>query len=886
MTTPSAQLLAALDRLLGEALDLAPAERAAWLARVREQEPALAPEVEALLAEEAGLDASGFLEARGPAGLDRPVASLEGRRFGAYTLERPIGQGGMGSVWLATRSDGRFDGRVAIKLLNLALLDPVGTERFRREGNALARLTHPNIGRLTDAGVSESGQPFLVLEYVDGTRIDRYCEEHRLSLHERLALFRQVLAAVAHAHANLIVHRDLKPSNILVAGDGTVKLLDFGIAKLLVEETGAGERTELTEAGGRPLTPEYAAPEQVTGGVITTATDVFALGVLLYVLLAGRHPFGPPARSAADRLRAVTDIEAPRLGAAVPGAGDLDTIVAKALAKEVDRRYPTVAALADDLGRYLRHEPVLARAASAGYRVRKFLRRNRLAVGAGGLILATLLGATIFSSVQLREAERQRDAAVYARQRADAQVEFQSLMLTSMGTERVTMREIIDQGRVLLAQEYGGEPRLASAIALSLAGAYEILGEVDREVEMVTLAESLAVAGGEAEVALVSRCVRASTLVMRRREAEARALVDSLRPAIAAAPHLQASACLAELADMELRAERYDSAAALSARARLLLERGGSTTGTPYITVLNTQANALENLKRRREAVDIYERLLALLDSTGRGQTADHNVIRHNLGLALTNLGEVVAGEPVLRETLETFRQGDPDGNVHPVIISNYCRAVLFLHQLDTAAVWYERLYTQSAASKDGAMTEEGAHGLAEVALAGGQLDQAARWIAEERRLKVGHGDTLAWTVSALEAALRHARGDATVATAAFARVLRQMGYDGGRRTYQMRGVLIRAARAARDAGHPSRAVELARAASEIATSDSLSDTRSAYVGEAGLVESLALLSQGDSARARGAVARAVVALRSGAGAGHPLTLEADRLLAALSRPR
>ena len=180
---------------------------------------------------------------------------------------------------------------MAVKLLTLALFDPVGRERFRREGNALARLTHPNIARLIDAGVAQGptagGQPYLVLEYVDGVRIDHYCDERRLAPAERLALFQQVLAAVAHAHASLIVHRDLKPSNILVTGDGTVKLLDFGIAKLLDGEGGAAERTELTEAGGAPLTPEYAAPEQVTGGAITTATDVYALGVLLYLLLAG-----------------------------------------------------------------------------------------------------------------------------------------------------------------------------------------------------------------------------------------------------------------------------------------------------------------------------------------------------------------------------------------------------------------------------------------------------------------------------------------------------------------------------------------------------------------------------------------------------------------------
>ena len=208
----------------------------------------------------------------------------------------------MGTVWLARRSDGRYEGQAAVKLLNLALLDPVGSERFRREGTLLARLNHPNIARLLDAGVADGGQPYLVLEYVEGSRIDRYCDERRLSPEARLRLFLDVLVAVSHAHANLIVHRDLKPSNILVTRDGTVKLLDFGIAKLLQEEQSDAGVSTLTDAGGRAMTPEYAAQEQIRGEPVTIATDVYTLGVLLYGLLAGRHPAGEFGRLPAEYL--------------------------------------------------------------------------------------------------------------------------------------------------------------------------------------------------------------------------------------------------------------------------------------------------------------------------------------------------------------------------------------------------------------------------------------------------------------------------------------------------------------------------------------------------------------------------------------------------------
>src|SRR5829696_4929618 len=270
-----------LEPLLDRALELSGDELTPWLADLRSRSPELAAELTSLLSGEAVADRVGFLA-------DPPDATLAGLQLGAYTLERPLGHGGMGSVWLARRTDGRFEGRAAVKLLNLALLSRAGQERFRREGSLLARLTHPGVARLYDAGVSASGQPYLVLEYIEGQRIDVFTREHALTREARVRLVLQVLAAVGHAHANLIVHRDIKPSNILVTADGTVKLLDFGIAKLL-EEHQDGERTGLTADGGA-LTPDYAAPEQVRGEPITTSTDVYSVGVLLYLLLSGRHP--------------------------------------------------------------------------------------------------------------------------------------------------------------------------------------------------------------------------------------------------------------------------------------------------------------------------------------------------------------------------------------------------------------------------------------------------------------------------------------------------------------------------------------------------------------------------------------------------------------------
>ncbi len=256
-----------LSPLLDELLVLDAAARAERVAQIRRDDPRLADDLSALLSQQAAIEREGFLEGAVP----RPAAepTLAGQVIGSYTLDRLLGQGGMGTVWLAHRSDGRYEARVAVKLLNLALLGPGGIERFRREGSALGRLTHPNIARLIDAGVTQAGQPYLVLDYIDGETINHWCESRALDVRSRVRLFLEVLAALAHAHSKLILHRDLKPSNILVTPEGQVKLVDFGIAKLLDDESGAAPMAGLTQLAGQAFTPEYAAPEQLQGGEVT-----------------------------------------------------------------------------------------------------------------------------------------------------------------------------------------------------------------------------------------------------------------------------------------------------------------------------------------------------------------------------------------------------------------------------------------------------------------------------------------------------------------------------------------------------------------------------------------------------------------------------------------
>ena len=402
---------ATLDRLLDEALDRPAAARAAWLDSLDQQFDALKPRLRALLARAAEVETSDFLSKLPGVDLDaEEPAAVDGRIVGPYRLVRELGRGGMGSVWLAERVDGLIDRPVALKLPHVAAHFSGLAERMARERTILAALNHPHIARLYDAGLSDDGQPYLALEYVEGRPLDVYCRS--LDLRARLRLFLQVANAVAYAHGKLIIHRDLKPANILVTDDGYVRLLDFGIAKLLNDET--AHDSGLTEFGARALTPDYASPEQILGEPLTVAADVYALGVLLYELLTEHLPY--PRKSRTELEHAILNLEPQRPSEAAPTPagplrGDLDTIALKALKKRPEERYATVNALAEDIARHLDGRPVLARPDSTSYRLRKFIGRHKLGVASVAAALVAILAGAAISIWQARVAIAEKEHA-------------------------------------------------------------------------------------------------------------------------------------------------------------------------------------------------------------------------------------------------------------------------------------------------------------------------------------------------------------------------------------------------------------------------------------------------------------------------------------------
>lgn len=475
-----------LSPYLDQLLDLPLEERQPWLQSLQQKDAELASTLQTLLCEQQELQSEAFLENS----LPRFSAALAGQTLGAYTLVSQVGQGGMGSVWLAHRSDGRFERQAAVKFISIALSGRAAEERFKREGSILGRLTHANIAELLDAGVSSGGQPYLILEYVDGMAIDRYCDQHKLDVGQRIRLFLDVLAAVAHAHANLIVHRDIKPTNVLVTKSGEVKLLDFGIAKLLEGEGQSGAPTLLTHEGGSAMTLEYAAPEQLSNKPVITATDIYSLGVLLYLLLTGKHPAGLETYSPATLIKAVLEQEPARPSDAVIGSeegadnrsttpeklcrqlrGDLDTIVGKMLKKDPAERYVSVTALADDLSRCLNNEPISARPDSFWYRARKFMVRHQAAVIAVSSALALVIASL---SAGLYVANRQRKIAEQrfeqVRQLANKFVSLDARIRGFQGSTQLRLQMVSDSLQYLRLLE--SEGHIDKDLALDIAFAY------------------------------------------------------------------------------------------------------------------------------------------------------------------------------------------------------------------------------------------------------------------------------------------------------------------------------------------------------------------------------------------------------------------------------
>jgi serine/threonine protein kinase/Tfp pilus assembly protein PilF len=781
----------ALSPYLDEALAMTEKERSPWLSSLRSQNQDMAEQLEMLFREHRALSEEGFL-GNSSVGLPRSPG-LEGQTLGAYTLVSQIGHGGMGSVWLAQRSDGRFERQVAVKFLNIALMGKGGEERFKREGSILGRLAHPHIAELIDAGVSQAGQPYLVLEHVEGDHIDRYCDEHKLEIKERIQLFLDVLAAVAQAHANLIVHRDLKPSNVLVRNDGQVKLLDFGIAKLLEGDGQARETASLTVEGARAMTPEYAAPEQLLGGAITTGTDVYALGVLLYVLLTGQHPNGKGPRTPADLIKAVVDTEpalpsdtvAPRrtnADIAAPNAarrattpdklqrllrGDLDTIVAKALKKDPAERYLSVTALAEDLGRYLRNQPIGARPDTLCYRTAKFVRRNRTAVALATLAILATAAGVVGTLIQARTAREQRDFALRQLVRAEATIEFNEFLLSDAAPsgKPFTVNELLGSAENILARQRTADDTSRVELMVVIGDQYSTQDEDAKARRVLEAAYKLSRPLKEPIARAEASCSLAGALARDGELGRAETLIQEGLRELPAGSQYDVDRIFCLRRGSEVAQERGDPQQGL-ARMRTVQEILKHSPFDSENLQLHTSVELAEAYRVAGQnylASSTFERAAALLEPLGRSDTQTAVVIFNDWALALDKLGQPLRAEKLFRRAIDISRAGQTDETVSPILLNNYAKTLYQLGRLEEAADYAGRAYVKAQRIGDEMVIYQSLYGRALICIEQHDFNQAAASLAEvEPRLRKSFPPNNYWfgALASAQALVASGRGD------------------------------------------------------------------------------------------------------------------------------
>lgn len=708
-----------VSELLDGALDLEPAERAAFLERACLDDTELRAEAQRLLrACEAATDfliepAAEFAAPLLAHAYEDSGAAVP-ERAGPFRIVGEIGHGGMGAVYLAERADAEFRQRVALKFVRGGLGSEYLVRRFREERQILASLDHPNIARLLDGGVSAEGMPWFAMEYVDGTPIERFCDERRLGVEARLALFLKVCGAVQYAHRNLVVHRDLKPDNILVTAEGEPKLLDFGIAKLLSGEPEAG----LTQVGVRLLTPEYASPEQLRGEAVSTASDVYSLGVLLYELLCGAppHPRGSgslheleqrvlerePERPSLAVLRA-DDAERVSRARGLPPAGlsrrlrgDLDTVVLRAMHPEPQRRYGTAEQLAADVRRHLGGLPVTARPDTRAYRLRKFVRRHRWGVAAAAAMVLLLLGFSAVTAVQAARIAAERDRA----QQSEA------FLLGLFGRsdpyrgsgDALSVRELLDHGVTQLSTELADRPETRADLFLAIGRAYLGLGENQRAVALIdssyTLLRSLR---GDTHPGTISvanqlaNALRVAGSFDAAADLYARILVARRRQHGDGAPEV--GRALNGLALVLWMQGRSAEAEPLLREALAIDRRDAATEPAHLAQTLNNLGHVLRDRRKLAAAEAAHRESLAVRRAVWGPEHFETTVAMSNLAGVRRDLGDLVAADSLYRQTL-ALRQRLV-GERHPDLAYDRAGYAMLLHRRGALAA-SEALFRQA----------------------------------------------------------------------------------------------------------------------------------------------------------------------------------------------
>jgi serine/threonine protein kinase len=667
-----------IEEIFQSAIDCSPQNRTALLDSTCGNDTELRREVESLLAlhEEGGCTGSPAFE-DGFKVLEQLNERVdEGRRIGTYRVLREIGRGGMGTVYLAARADAAFEKLVAIKIIRRGLDTEDIIQRFRSERQILAMLDHANIARLLDGGTTEDGLPYFVMEYIEGEPIDLYCDQRKLTITERLKLFQGVCAAVRYAHQNLVIHRDVKPGNVLVTKEGVPRLLDFGIAKLLAPGSSPGERT-LT--GPRPLTPEYASPEQIRGETITTASDVYSLGVLLYELLTGKKPYRLADRTPAAMERVICSGEPERpsgVAESMPGRrlrGDLDNIVLMAMRCEPQRRYCSVEQFSEDIRRHLDGLPVIARSDAVGYRATKFVGRHKAGVAAATLLVLTLTVGAVATAWQARVARLETAKAQRINSFLQNMLSFSSPGYASPNSKKdpdVKVSQVVEQAAKRAESELADQPEVLVDMQRTIGEIYYSQGRYDQAEQILrtSLEKRKRLYGEDSHETAETLNLLANTLLRKGAKDEAEMLFRrgiEIERNQAKRGHLDVRAMAHALGDYGSMLDQVENNAA-EPYLREALQYASRLTGKDRAFLAMIE-NDLGNLVSRRGAPEADRLFRAAIDEYRKlpaGAYAEMGTTLSNLAADLTAAGKYDEAEAFVREALELRQK--VLGNAHP----------------------------------------------------------------------------------------------------------------------------------------------------------------------------------------------------------------------------
>jgi serine/threonine-protein kinase len=896
----------ALSRLLDEALALPGDERQAWLEALPAETGGLKSTLRELLAHDSDAETHQFLRTlprfRPTSSIaEDSVGSLRaGAVVGPYRLLRELGHGGMGAVWLAERTDGVLKRPVALKLPHPGMHGAELAQRFTRERDILAALTHPHIARLYDAGVTADGQPFLALEYVDGQPLIAYCDAHRLDLTQRLDLFLQVLSAVQYAHAHLVVHRDIKPSNVLVTPDGQVRLLDFGIAKLIAEEAAA--ESELTQAAGRLLTPDYASPEQISGAPLTTATDIYSLGVMLYELLTGERPYRLKRDSRGALEEAILEAEVARPSAACKDAakaelrelplsrlqkalrGDLDTIVLAALKKSPAERYPSVTAFAEDIRHYLTNEPVSARPDSLGYRAAKFVRRNRLAVGLSTLAVLALIAGLVGTITQERSATEQRDFALRELSRAAAMNDLNEFLLSDAAPsgKPFTAGELLSRAEAIVERQQAESDATRAEMLVAIGRQYSSTDQDDEARRLLGQAYEMSRKLPDSVTRARAACALAPAVGSTGDRERAEAL---LREGLADLPDepqftLDRISCLLNGSTAASDASGAPRAIERAEAAQALLPRLRYPSTVLELNVVMHLAAAYDQANQFTKAVEMYERAHSRLVALGRENTLTAGHLYNYWGVTLHLMGQTLKAEETLRKAVQIASADGTDRNVSPMRYTNLSRTLLDLEKNAEASHDADLAYDRARAAGDEVVVTQSLLMRARAYRNLGDLARSEQMTNESqvRAERPGADPILFASVGYERAMLAQARGDGDAAMSAMDKAVAIAVHGPDEEATAV--FVLRRAELERDLGRFDRAKDDAERASKIFLSLSGQGAPSSYVGRCYLVEGSALQASGRIEEGRRMFVAAIEQLRPTYGSDHPKTKLAEQLLA------